>query len=487
MVSARRFGVAFLAGVVALGLTVPWGAAGAGAAPAGGLQPSVAGEDGAEEKQPWDPFDTRAPEPIFVKSPENRKPLALDDSADGRCERDPLASNVQRCEIYSHAMQRIIPIHFKPAARGGHAALLLLDGASARDEFNRWIPRGRASAIMANTDIAIIAPIGGGASWYMDWQYPNCSPAHPEANPQRWETFITRELRAWGVRQGINPSLYSVAGFSMGGGSALMLASRHHDMFKQALSFSGTTTLAIPGVQALLNVTEDWGPCLLSPFGSMVNPTRYRLDPTLNVERLRGIDVYASSANGLPRKTDDPVLVRRDIENGPWEMGTLILLRLFEAEAKRKNVPATVRYLGRGSHQYEDAARELRHTRKRILTVMKKAERELGKAANPQSKSWKRVEKKRLAKALKERATAMNDNPTKSRLEARRKLAELRGNPVFKEGVEELVDKYGEETVLCLLQHDQVAWTRSIPAHPVVSQDAIDKCQESQKCGSPKK
>ncbi|MFY9189875.1 MAG: alpha/beta hydrolase family protein [Lawsonella sp.] len=466
----RRF-IAVLASVgMVLGVTAVVG-------PSGVVIPTAAAETRSEDgdNQPkwwqWDPLDQKPPTPIRVKSPENTKPLAPDNSANGRCERDPLASNFQRCEIYSHAMKRNIPIHYKPAARGGHSALLLLDGASARDEFNRWIPRGLAPSTMKNTDMAIIAPIGGGASWYVDWQYPNCSPAHPEANPQMWETFITKELRAWGTRRGINPSLYSVAGFSMGGASALMLSGRNHDMFKQALSFSGTNTLVVPGVQPLLNFTEDWGPCMLSPFGSMLNPTRYQMDPTLNVEKLRGIDVYASSANGLPRKGADLNQLRRDLENGYWETGTFILLKMFEAAAKRKNVPVTVNYLGRGSHQYEDAARELINTRKRILKVMKREERKLGKAADPASKAWKLREQKR-----KKAVATMKKNAIDAR-EARKRYDELRKNEVFREGMEELEEEYGRDVVLCLIQHERLAWTRSIPAQPVVSEEAIRYCQ----------
>ena len=470
----RGFTRRFIAALVSLGMVVGVTAVAAPvahSAQAKATQLSTKNDDDGPKWWEWDPLDKKPPTPIHVNSPENDKPLAPDNSANGHCERDPLASNFQRCEIYSRAMQRKIPIHYKPAARGGHSALLLLDGASARDEFNRWIPRGLAPSTMKNTDMAIIAPIGGGASWYVDWQYPNCSPAHPEANPQMWETFITRELRAWGTRRGINPSLYSVAGFSMGGASALMLAGRHHDMFKQALSFSGTNTLVVPGVQALLNFTEDWGPCMLSPFGSMFNPTRYRMDPTINVEKLRGIDVYASSANGLPRKDADANQFRRDVENGYWETGTFILLKIFESEAKRKNVPVTVKYLGRGSHQYEDAARELRATRKRILAVMKRAERKLGAAANPFSAAWKRILKKRKM------AFAMADSPVRDAIEARNKYYELRSNDVFREGMNSLEDEYGRDVVLCLIEEDQLGWTRSIPAYPVVSDQAVKKCQ----------
>ena len=182
---------------------------------------------------------------------------------------------------------------------------------------------------------------------------------------------------------------------------------------------------------------------MLSPFGSMLNPTRYQMDPTLNVEKLRGIDVYASSANGLPRKGADLNQLRRDLENGYWETGTFILLKMFEAAAKRKNVPVTVNYLGRGSHQYEDAARELINTRKRILSVMKREERTLGKAADPASKAWKLREQKR-----KKAIATMKKNAIDAR-EARKRYDELRKNEVFREGMEELEEEYGRDVVLC--------------------------------------
>lgn len=482
----RGLGRRLTASVVSIGLVVGVTAVGA---PTGSLPSAAAAQAPAnmstnttndgETRGQWDPLGRKKPGKIQVKSPENNKPLAPDNSASGRCKRDPLASNFQRCEIYSPAMRRNIPIHYKPAARGGHSALLLLDGASARDDVNRWITRGLAPYTMNNTDIAVIAPIGGGASWYVDWQYRNCSLTHPNANPQMWETFITKELRAWGTRQGIHPSLYSVAGFSMGGGSALILAGRHHDMFKQALSYSGATTLVIPGVQPVLNLTEDLGPCILGPFGGILNPTRYQLDPTLNVEKLRGIDVYASAANGIPRKNATPQQFWHDAKAGMWETGALILLKFFDDAAQRKNVPVTVNYLGRGSHQYEDAARELRATRNRILTVMKREERKLGAAADP----LKYPPTKKLSKD--ESPKGEPSTPSEDEIlvddgsDAYKKYDELRNDDVFRDGIGELEEEYGQDVVLCLIDNDELAWTRSIPAHPVVSDTAIQECQRS--------
>ncbi|MCP6330328.1 alpha/beta hydrolase-fold protein, partial [Klebsiella pneumoniae] len=78
---------------------------------------------------------------------------------------------------------------------------------------------------MADTDINVILPIGGGSSYYADFQYRyrHCSLIHPQLDRQQWETFITKELVAWAGSNGMDTTGWSVGGFSMGGGSALSL------------------------------------------------------------------------------------------------------------------------------------------------------------------------------------------------------------------------------------------------------------------------
>lgn len=415
------------------------------------------------------------PEKFFtVDAIENTMPLAKDDSADGFCERDSVVSSFQRCSIYSAAMKRFIEVQFKPSARGSHAALLLLDGASAVESHNRWINMGGAGRNFSNTDINILAPVGGGASWYADWQYPNCSLVHRNSWQQKWETFITRELRSWARwAAGVHPSLYSAAGFSMGGGSAMMLAERHNDMIQQVLSFSGQTTFAWPGLQPFINLTSDASPCVLSPFGSVVNPSRYEYDPILNIDKLRGRDVYAVAATGIIKESESAEEFARDAVNAPWEMGAAIMLKAFEDAAALHKVPVEVEYIPRGTHTYQDARGLLLNQRNRILLYMHRQERALEGTADP----LHRPKYRRLAQEGWEHWRKGHTMQDVTSEDAQQQLQEWKKNKIFRDGATELVDRYGEEAVVCAIHREGIAWTRSIPAHPVVNEGTMWQCQ----------
>ena len=62
--------------------------------------------------------------PEGAKAADNRGWLRRD--ATGHCTWDPVKYWVQRCDVYSPAMKRTIPVQIVPAARGGNAGLYLL-------------------------------------------------------------------------------------------------------------------------------------------------------------------------------------------------------------------------------------------------------------------------------------------------------------------------------------------------------------------------
>lgn len=331
-------------------------------------KPSGETPDGSgsnSHKNIWDPdADLR----VDIHSRESNLPLRSDDSPSGYCTRDPLASNFQRCRIWSPANHTYISIHYKPAMKRSKRVLLLLDGASAVDSHNRWINGGGAARTMADTDINVILPIGGGSSYYADFQYRyrHCSLIHPQLDRQQWETFITKELVAWAGSNGMDTTGWSVGGFSMGGGSALSLTERHPDLFDQVLSYSGMDIFVIPGLLELMNSTNDITLCIARPFGSPLNPSRYEFDPFLNMEKLRSAkDVYISNSLGfvLPRNYQ-----RGDLLGNPWEWGVALLNAAFMAKASAIGLTnVTYELTPQGSHSYHTAALALRKTKQRIL------------------------------------------------------------------------------------------------------------------------
>ena len=321
-----------------------------------------------QDSSPLSILDRDANYRITVRSRENTLPLRRDDSPKGRCTRDPMASNFQRCRIWSPSNKRYMSIHFKPAVKHSRRVLMLLDGASAIDTHSRWINLGGAARTFANTDINVILPIGGGASYYADFQYSykNCTLVHPNVELQQWETFLTKELLGWARRNGLATSHWSVGGFSMGGGSALSLTERHPEIFDQALSYSGMNMLALPGLQELITVVSDYSPCVWRSFGSPFNPARYEFDPFLNMEKLRDAkDVYLSANSGFLPVKDYQL---GDVDNTLWEWGVVALTVLFFLKAKAINLTnVTLHIKPLGTHNYWVAAQELRETKERIL------------------------------------------------------------------------------------------------------------------------
>src|SRR5690606_33880626 len=123
------------------------------------------------------------------------------------------------------------------AARGGNAALYLLDGLRARDDRNAWSFETNAMQQFANDNITLVMPVGGQSSFYADWYAP--SNTNGQKTTYKWETFLTKELPTFLERYGVSRTNNVVAGLSMGGSAALALAAYHRDQFKAAASYSG--------------------------------------------------------------------------------------------------------------------------------------------------------------------------------------------------------------------------------------------------------
>ena len=292
---------------------------------------------------------------IVTHTAEEHMPLYHDDSADGFCERDRIASNFQNCAIYSPANKTLMRIHFKPATHHSTKVVMLLDGASAVDTHNRWVNLGGAARTFAGKNINVILPIGGGASYYADFQYPyrGCSLVHPTLNMQQWETFLTKDVVRWAQQQKLSTRRWRIGGFSMGGGSALALAERHPSIFAKAFSFSGLNTIALPGVQEMLTTTSDITACMWAPFGTPVNPSRYEFDPYLNMEKLTSLDfVYLSAASGFT-PSDYHV---GDASSAFWEWGVLASTVAFSEKAAVMGLSnVCTEIFPEGSHTYRTA------------------------------------------------------------------------------------------------------------------------------------
>lgn len=306
--------------------------------------------------------------PGEAQAADNRGWLRKD--ATGHCTWDPVKYWVQRCDVYSPAMGRNIPVQIVPAARGGNAGLYLLDGLRATERTNAWVSDVNAAAVYAHSNITLVMPVGGEASFYADWNY---DPKYGNGKPYKWETFLTRELPGYLERNfGVSPRNNSVIGLSMGGTGAMNLAAKHPNQFRQVLSFSGYLTTTLPGAQAMLHVAmlDSGGYNLNAMYGSLLNPRRFENDPFLNMGGLRNSDIYVSAASGIPGPKDAKYLPQHQAAGAALEFGSMLTTRTWEAKARAQGLRVTSDYPAEGLHNWEQFGAQLYKTKKRVLDHM---------------------------------------------------------------------------------------------------------------------
>ena len=226
-------------------------------------------------------------------------------------------NNVLSYNVYSPSMRRDIPVAVIPATDragervSGAPTLYLLNGAGGAEQNQDWLTLHTTKDYFKGKRVNVVIPQAGAFSYYTDWVAPNVRSMYLNG-PQKWETFLTRELPGPIERiLGANRNR-AIAGFSMSGTSALVLPEHNPGMYKAAASFSGCAATSTPAgynfarltvnrassVPDFKTVTPEmmWG-----PMGGKYN--RWN-DALLNAEKLRGTKLYVSSGTGLAGRPD---------------------------------------------------------------------------------------------------------------------------------------------------------------------------------------
>ncbi|KAA0922980.1 alpha/beta hydrolase family protein [Rhodococcus sp. IEGM 1401] len=266
-----------------------------------------------------------------------------------------------------------IKVQVQWAARGGNAALYLLDGLRARDDRNAWTFETNAQDQFANDNVTLVMPVGGQSSFYSDWY--TSSNFNGQEVTYKWETFLTQELPAFLENYGVSRSNNGVLGLSMGGSAALTLAAYHRDQFKFAGSLSGYLNISAPGMREAIrvamldagrfNVDSMWGP----PW----NPAWLRNDPFVFAPRLEGMSLYISAASGLPGEFDRPAapIDFYNTANGmALEALSLANTRAFQIRMNTLGIPATYSFPSNGIHAWPYWGAELWKARGQILEAL---------------------------------------------------------------------------------------------------------------------
>ncbi|MFE4503454.1 alpha/beta hydrolase [Rhodococcus sp. NPDC056743] len=276
-------------------------------------------------------------------------------------------------ELWVPSTMGNIKVQVQWAARGGNAALYLLDGLRARDDANAWSFETNALEQYRNDNITLVMPVGGQSSFYTDWYAP--SNFNGQQMTYKWETFLTEELPDFLENYGVSRNNNAVLGLSMGGSAALTLAAYHRDQFKFAGSLSGYLNISAPGMREAIrvamldagrfNVDSMWGP----PW----SPAWLRNDPFVFAPRLEGLSMYISAASGLTGKYDNPkglVGYYNTANAMGLEALALANTRAFQIRMNTLGIPATYSFPSNGTHSWAYWSEELFKARGQILDTM---------------------------------------------------------------------------------------------------------------------
>lgn len=258
-----------------------------------------------------------------------------------------------RLDVYSPAMRATIPVDvLRPPGGGSAPVLYLLNGASGGLDPSSWTQEGHAVEFFRDKHVNVVIPMSGAFSYYTDWQRDD-----PVLGRQRWETFLTRELPplidgAFGTT-GRN----AVAGLSMGGSAALVLAQRAPGRYVAAASYSGCPNTSGPLGSAYVRATVEvrGGGDTANMWGPPGAPGWLAHDAEVNAAKLRGTYVFVSAGSGAPgphNNLDDPRHAHQIIFGGPIEAAVRQCSEQFAARMHQLGLPVDTYFPASGTHSF---------------------------------------------------------------------------------------------------------------------------------------
>ena len=130
---------------------------------------------------------------------------------------------VLKLEATSPSMNgRVIPLAVIPAQNPDRPTIYLLNGAGSAEQDSDWLYMSDVVDFYAEKDVNVVVPQAGAFSYYTDWlEDPN---GKYLKGPQKWETFLTKELPGpLEARLNAN-NKRAIAGMSMSATSSLLMA-----------------------------------------------------------------------------------------------------------------------------------------------------------------------------------------------------------------------------------------------------------------------
>ena len=220
---------------------------------------------------------------------------------------------------------------------------------SSEDE-SAWSYATDAVRFYADKNVNLVLPVGGGGSFFTDWQAPD------GGKHFRWESFLTEELPAV-LEQGWRTNdRRAVNGLSMGATGAMILAGRNAEMFDFAASFSGYLDTSSPLMpRAFGMITGQAGYDARRMWGNYYSPAWFTHDPKLLVGNFRraGTTVYVAAGNGLAGAWDAEGSFpgsAADINSGAMEAASRVTSQTFVNFARAVGVDTVTKFRPNGTH-----------------------------------------------------------------------------------------------------------------------------------------
>ena len=290
-------------------------------------------------------------------------------------------SRVQELTAHSPSMNRDIPLVTVKAKSPNRPTFYLLNGAGGGDQYSHdWVANTAVLDYFLEQDVNLVIPMAGKFSYYIDWVN---QPSGSLKGPQKWETFLTKELPAPLEKQlGANDKR-AIAGMSMSATSSLLLA-QHNPGFYQAVgSYSGCAETSTPMGNLFAEITVNRsGNTAAQMWGPQGSETNRHQDALLNAEKLRGTELYISNGSGLIGEQDtagwmeskgmNPEAARSGssillVEGGGIEGATNLCTHNLEAKLNSLNIPAHYNFNNVGTHTWNYWFDDLRRSWSEVI------------------------------------------------------------------------------------------------------------------------
>ena len=246
--------------------------------------------------------------------------------------------------------------------------LYLLNGAGGAEQGMDWLtatanhdidPKAEGMQDMVDfytsKDVNVVIPQAGAFSYYTDWvSSPNSGYLK---GPQKWETFLTKELPDALEKHIGGNGKRAIAGMSMSATSSLLLAEHNPGFYNAVGSFSGcaATSRPLPRLYTQLTVNRGGGSAdqMWGAMGSEYNVYNDAL-VNANPNNLGKSETYVSVNSGLGGANDwgakgSSTLI---VEGGVIEAAMNACTHDLKAKMEREGVDAVFNLRNTGTHSW---------------------------------------------------------------------------------------------------------------------------------------